>query len=182
VPEDIRLVVDIISKQTKASQRLITDLLDLSRLRSGRFEISLEEVDAHEVVDQSVRLTPRPEGKEVRIDLEEGLRVRADPFRLGQVFGNLLTNAYKYGGDTIEIHGRANECVVLEVRDDGPGLPAEMEADIFEPFVRGPQRKISGSGLGLSITAGLVAAQGGSIRYRRGEPGAVFVIELPSAG
>ena len=181
IPDDIQLVVDIITRQTAASQRLISDLLELSRLHSGKFSVSLENVDVAHAVDEAVASSPPPEGRTVRVHAQEGLTVRADPFRLGQVMGNLLTNAYKYGGPNIEVHARSGSAIVIEVRDDGPGLPPELEDTIFEPFVRGPQRKTTGSGLGLTITEGLVVAQGGSISYRRGEPGSVFVVELPEA-
>lgn len=181
VPDDIQLVVDIIARQTAASQRLISDLLELSRLNSGRFSVSLEDVALRDAVEEAIRSTPPPAGKEVRTDLEEGLAVRADPFRLGQVLSNLLTNAYKYGGENVEVHARSGGSVVVEVRDDGPGLPPELEGSVFEPFVRG-HRKTTGSGLGLTITEGLVIAQGGSIGYRRGDPGSVFTVELPRAG
>lgn len=181
IPDDIQLVVDIITRQTSSAQRLITDLLELSRLRSGRFSVSLEEVDVQTAVTDAIRATPRPEDKDVAIDVGDGIKVLADPFRLGQVLGNLLTNAYKYGGPNVAIVASGGEGIVIEVRDDGPGLPAELESRIFEPFVRGPERKVAGSGLGLTITEGLVLAQGGSIGYRRGDPGSVFVVRLPEA-
>ena len=182
IPDDIQLVVDIITRQTSAAQRLISDLLELSRLRSGRFSVNLEDVDVQTAVSDAVRATPNPEGKDVRLEIDNGARVMADPFRLGQVLGNLLTNAYKYGGRHIVVAVAMGEPVVIQVRDDGPGLPPELESTIFEPFVRGPQRKTSGSGLGLTITEGLVVAQGGSIGYVPGDPGSVFEVRLPAAG
>jgi PAS domain S-box-containing protein len=180
IPDDIQLVVDIITRQTAASQRLISDLLELSRLNSGRFSIALEDVEVRWAIDEAVRSTPPPDDKNVLVIAEGGLVVRADPFRLGQVLSNLLTNAYKYGGANVSIQAEGGDCVTIEVRDDGLGLPPELEGTIFEPFVRGPQRKTTGSGLGLTITEGLVTAQGGTIGYRRGDPGSVFVVELPA--
>ena len=171
-------LVDMIARQTRVAQRLINDLLDLSRIQSARFEVNLTELRLAEEVDEGLQLVPAPEGKSVHVEVPAGLTIVADEDRFRQVLTNLLGNAYKYGGDEITLVGRqVGDSVELVISDNGEGLSEEVSDRAFEPFVRG--RGISrekGSGLGLSITKALMEAFDGGIRYERSESGgAAFV-------
>jgi two-component system sensor histidine kinase KdpD len=103
--------------------------------------------------------------------------VRADPFRLEEVFVNLFSNSAKYGASSITV--TSGDSVRVTVVDDGPGIPRDLEPRLFEPFTRGmDQSGVTGSGLGLSIARRLVQAFGGTIDYDPTETGATFVISL----
>ncbi|HWL66331.1 MAG TPA: PAS domain S-box protein, partial [Actinomycetota bacterium] len=170
-------LVDMIARQTRVAQRLINDLLDLSRIQSARFEVNLTELSLAAEVHDVLELLPAPEGKTVRVDVPEGLSVVADQDRLRQVMTNLIANAFKYGGGEVTLAGRKLDASVeLIVADNGEGLSDEVADRAFEPFVRG--RSVSrerGSGLGLSITKALMEAFDGRIRYERSPTGAAFV-------
>jgi signal transduction histidine kinase len=166
-------LVEMIARQTRIAQSLINDLLDLSRIQSSRFEVNLVELSLAAEVKDVVELVPPPERKRLDVRVPDDLTVVADQDRLRQVLTNLLGNAYKYGGDLVEIEGRGlDEATDLIVRDNGPGLSDEVAERAFEPFVRG--RSVSrerGSGLGLSISKALMEAFDGSIRYELGPSG-----------
>ncbi|MEA2461022.1 MAG: hypothetical protein QOH90_1199, partial [Actinomycetota bacterium] len=180
IREDKRPLVDLLVRQVNRSQSLINDLLDLSRLQSGKFNVSLEAVPLDAALGDALLASPAPEGKQVDLEVPSDLGVVADPVRLQQVFTNLLTNAYKYGGPSISVHAAHSKNVVeVSFADNGRGLPDDYVEQVFDPFVRGETAGQTGSGLGLAITKGLVEAQGGSIRYEAVEPqGARFVCTL----
>lgn len=173
-------VIDIIIRQAHASERLVGDLLDLSRMKSGKFEVQLQEVQLAALIPSVIESNPAPAGKQVEVTIPTELSVLGDPGRLEQVLSNLLTNAFKYGGENVRLDAvPAQERVAVVVEDDGRGLPEGREEDAFEAFVRMPGSGGLGSGLGLAITQGLVEAQQGTIRYEKRQPhGARFVVEL----
>ncbi|HET7482089.1 MAG TPA: HAMP domain-containing sensor histidine kinase, partial [Actinomycetota bacterium] len=180
LPEDARRVIDVIVRQTGSAERLVRDLLDLSRLESGRFRVELQDVSLAGLVPHLVEANPAPLGKNVEVDIPQGLRVTGDPGRLLQVLSNLLGNAYKYGGSNIWVLATpTGDGARVVVEDDGQGLPHGREADAFEVFARMPGSRGTGAGLGLAIAKGLVEAQNGSIRYEPRDPqGARFVVDL----
>ena len=149
---------------------LIQDILDISRIESGRLaleitEIDLDEVIRHVVTTLSARATAA--NLDVRVEIPAHLRpVRADPLRLTQVFDNLVTNAIKFtdAGGTVTVSVRADaDGTVREalVQDTGIGIPEAMQARVFEPFEQGTlplRRAQGGSGLGLAIVRSLCAA------------------------
>lgn len=179
VRDDRKPLVEILTRQTAHLQELIKDLLDLSRLESGRFTVTLQDVSLDEVVETAVASVPVPEEKTISVDVD-GLRVMADPFRLQQILTNLITNAYKYGGEQVTLTAKLiDNAIELCVTDNGAGLTLDDIEDAFEPFVRGKEARASGSGLGLAITRGLAEAMGGSIRYEEASPhGASFTCSL----
>lgn len=179
--ENLEEAVQGITRQLERVNRLIDDLLDLSYVESGRFETILRPVELADVIDDAVETAPPPEGKDLVIDVPDGLKASADAARLGQVLVNLLTNAYKYGGVRVALtawlHGGG---VSIAVEDDGPGVPSHIHETLFEPFVRGHPGS-QGTGLGLAIAARLVEAQNGRIELVPDRRGARFVISLPAA-
>jgi signal transduction histidine kinase len=174
-------------RYTQRLGRLLHNLLDLSRLGSGRMELELGEVDLAELAHEAVaRHAEQAAEAGSRLVLDVQLEVVGwwDRLRLERVLTNLLSNAFKYGkGRPIEVrvertdgHGR------LRVRDHGPGIPREQQRYIFERFKKAPTEgeKKEGFGLGLYIVRQLVEAHGGTVRVDSevGE-GATFTVELP---
>ncbi len=166
--------------------RLTEDLLDVSRLRTGRLPLRVESFDlaafARRVVERYREVGP---GHQVLLDLAADLPlVRADPGRLEQVVVNLLDNAVKYspeGGEVRLIVEREGTGVALRVRDRGIGLPPESAEAIFEPFTRAPNaaaRHIPGLGLGLHIAREIAARHGGKIRAESAGEGRGTTISL----
>ncbi|HZI15658.1 MAG TPA: GAF domain-containing protein [Myxococcus sp.] len=177
-------------KAARASQRLgllIDDLMDVSRINSGRMSLKREDVDlaalARELVGRMSEELARA-GCEVTLVADAPVSGRWDRLRLEQVLVNLLSNAAKYGAGhpvrvTVELQGEAAR---LAVRDEGIGVAPEEQERIFERFERAAsvQQQYKGLGLGLWITRRIVEAHGGTIRVHSqlGE-GSTFTVELP---
>jgi signal transduction histidine kinase len=180
----------------RGSQRLVTlteDLLDVSRLQTGRFELRPEDLDLPDFVADFVdRFSAQlDEGHRVTLDaVAEPLTVQADPARLEQVLSNLLSNAVKYtpgGGEIAVSVSQEGARSLVSVQDCGIGLPAASEASIFEPFGRAPnaaRRQIAGLGLGLYICRQIVERHGGEIwaTSRGDDRGSTFTFCLPTRG
>ncbi|MDQ4094623.1 MAG: PAS domain S-box protein [Actinomycetota bacterium] len=168
-------------RQGGRAKILINNLLEISQIDAGTLRIVPEPVDVGELVRSSVEAAPAPEGKAVRVEVAHGLVAEADPVRLSQVVTNLLTNSYRYGGNSIEVRARpVGDIALVSVGDDGPGVPDDLIDEIFDPFTRGPEAGAKqGSGLGLAITRALIDGMGGSVSYRHNSPrGALFEIRL----
>jgi two-component system, OmpR family, sensor histidine kinase KdpD len=163
--------------------RLVRNLLDMTRLESGTLQPKREWHSLEEVVGSALARVERYAGEErlaARVDPELPL-IAIDAVLVEQALVNLLENAVRHGGrdGRIEVSARREQSeAVVEVCDDGPGFPAEQAEQIFDKFHRsagGP-----GAGLGLAITRAIVTAHGGSISARLREPrGACFRIALP---
>ncbi|WP_240360687.1 GAF domain-containing protein [Pyxidicoccus caerfyrddinensis] len=176
-------------KAARASQRLgllIDDLMDVSRISSGRLNLQREEVDlaalTRELVARMSEELARA-GSEVRLSLDAAVTGKWDRLRLEQVLVNLLSNAAKYGAGrpvqvTVDMEGPVAR---LAVRDEGIGVAPEEQERIFERFERSASvQHFKGLGLGLWITRRIVEAHGGCIRLesKPGE-GSTFTVELP---
>ncbi|MBL9105325.1 MAG: response regulator [Myxococcales bacterium] len=181
----------LIERQVKHLVGLVDDLLDVSRITSGKVELRRTHVELATVVSRAIEMAS-PLLEQQRHDLEvnvarAGLGVDADPGRLAQVVANLLTNAAKYtrAGGKISVVGRVEgDRIAVRVRDDGIGIEPDMLARIFEPFTQARQaidRSRGGLGLGLTIVRSLVALHGGEVAVSspgRGL-GSEFVVRLP---
>ncbi|MCU1357552.1 MAG: histidine kinase with domain, partial [Acidimicrobiales bacterium] len=175
--------------QTERLQRLVTQLLDLSRLESGgtpMHRLLFPVTDLLEAVaDESALHSPSVEFR-VTVDPPD-LVVDGDPERLHQVFANLTDNAARFtppgGTVALRAHRASGDGVVVEVVDDGPGIPDGSIERVFERFYRTDEARSTdegGSGLGLAIARWVVDLHGGRIRAERREPhGCRMVIELP---
>lgn len=173
---------------------LIEDILDFSRLEAGKLELRLEAVDFAALANEIIELlTPLLREKKLRLSTHFGNLplVLADPVRLRQVLLNLLSNAVKFTSleGNIEIAAKAESSILLvEVRDDGIGIPPEYQGEIFERFKQVRQlnpkgtRIQKGTGLGLPISRFLVELHGGKIDVDSipGE-GATFHFSIPLA-
>ncbi|WNG32517.1 PAS domain-containing protein [Archangium violaceum] len=165
---------------------LVDELLDVSRITSGRLVLHLEEVDLAELVREVVeRIRPEAErvGCELRLQVPGPVVSRWDRLRLEQVLSNLLSNALKYGaGYPVEVALRVSGTqVLLQVRDEGIGIDPALQERIFERFERAvSDRHYGGLGMGLWITREIVTALGGSIHVESAPgKGATFTVALP---
>ncbi len=169
-------------------ERLVGNLLDMTRLESGELRLQREWIPLEEIVGAAATRLEEPLGaRPLVVDLPSDLPLLAvDATLLEQVFVNLLENALRHApGDTpIEVRAReAGGSVTVEVADRGPGLPAGAEARLFEKFFRAGSPARRGAGLGLAICRGIVEAHGGRIAAaNRPDGGAVFRFTLPVPG
>jgi PAS domain S-box-containing protein len=181
--------IAFIRRATEQMTALITSLLDLSRIRAGRFTVAPERASARSLLESAVEVaTPLAEARYLALDVELDPKlpaVRADRTRILQVFSNLLGNATKFTGAGGRITAGARqegEVVVFSVTDTGPGIPAADVPHIFDRFWRGGRGDGRGAGLGLAIAAGIIEAHGGRIWCESEEnKGATFFFTLPLA-
>jgi PAS domain S-box-containing protein len=184
---------EMMERQVHHLVRLVDDLLDVSRVMRGKIELRKEPVELATVVARAVETAQaliEAQEHELVIDLaDESLLLDADPVRLTQVIGNLLTNAAKY----TEAHGhiwvtarRIGDEAIVRVRDSGIGIAAEMLSHVFELFVQvdhAASRSQGGLGIGLTLVKNLVEMHNGSVEAHSlglGQ-GCEFVIRLPLA-
>ena len=186
-PEEIR---DALSQEIfKASERLnrlIENLLNMSRLESGRISPRLDWYDIHDLINK-VSENLKDELKPFRLHVvipDDMLFVKIDFGLMEQVLYNLIYNATQYAPDSINLRIKAfydNGILTLEVMDRGPGFPEKEISLIFNKFYRVEGSKIGGTGLGLSIAKGFVEAQNGTISVEnRQNGGAKFTIKIPT--
>ncbi|HEY3352460.1 MAG TPA: ATP-binding protein [Polyangia bacterium] len=182
-------IVQSSARQTKRLERLVGNLLDVTSLTSGRFELAPREVDLGAVtrdVCDDFREDLARAGCELTVRADRPAAGRWDPLRVEQVVTNLLSNALKYGaGHPIEVTVDADSArASLSVRDHGIGIPPEDRARIFDRFERAVSvRHYGGLGLGLYISHQIVAAHGGEITVdSEAGHGATFTVVLPRGG
>jgi two-component system sensor histidine kinase KdpD len=188
--EQRRELLDAICEEAERLERLVSNLLDMTRVEAGALQLRPEWVPIEEVVGSALaRVEAGLAGREVTIDIPATLPlVSVDPVLLEHLFVNLLENAVKYtpAGAPIEIRARVSHgAVEADVADRGPGLPeSDREIDrLFEKFSRGGQPGVPGAGLGLAICRGIVQAHGGTLAAEnRPGGGALFRLRLPLGG
>lgn len=183
----MRLALESIDGQARRLNTLVDDILDLYNIRAGKIPLRLVPCDlvtlCREIVEEQHRLTGRT------IDLEtpvEAVQMKADTDRLYQVVVNLVHNALRYSPEDSSVKivvNRQRDIGIIEVQDNGPGIPMEQQTHIFEPFYRGLEEQLSsksGLGLGLAICKDIVERHQGRIwcRSRIGK-GSTFIVELP---
>jgi len=172
IPDDWSHSLEIVDRETDRLTRLVNDMLELTRLRSGRVLLRVSPVDLKELlgtVVSQMEVRAREAGIDLSLQCADGiLPVSADSDRLKEVMLNLIDNAIKYsaaGGRVMVNAGALPGGVEIWVRDNGPGIPEEEIPFLFERFFRGTVRgnKIEGTGLGLAIVKEIVEAHGGKI-------------------
>lgn len=183
---------EMMERQLEHMVRLIDDLLDVSRISSGKLELRRERVSLHAVVERAVEAS-RPliaqGAHELRLRLPEGVLIDADPIRLAQVLSNLLNNSAKYTqkGGRIELSAEQHGThLIIRVADNGTGIPADMLPKVFELFTqveRTIDRAQGGLGIGLSLARRLVEMHGGTIEAESPGPGlgSTFTLRLACA-
>ncbi len=178
--EDKRNYVRSIERQSRRLNRLVEDLLMVSRLETGTVETRPSDFDLCEAIEQAISDLNVAVTKVV---CPPGTRVHADRDHVTQMLVNFLTNAVRYGAPPIRVEVQLEvEFVDLKVCDGGRGVEEGFLSRLFQPFARARGVKSAGSGLGLSIVRGLARANGGDSWYEPLEPhGACFVVRLPAA-
>jgi two-component system sensor histidine kinase BaeS len=177
----------VILSEARRLERLVGDLLDLAKLETRAFSLSIEAVD---LVDIAVGTVDgfRPEADEAGVRLEvdavEAAIVNGDPDRLAQVAGNLVQNALKFASSRIDVRIAIEDGTArLDIVDDGPGIAPDDLAHVFERLYvarHEPRRKEVGSGLGLAIVRELVTAMGGTVAADAAPGGgACLTVRLP---
>jgi two-component system sensor histidine kinase KdpD len=178
-------LIGTICEEAERLERLVSNLLDMTRLESGHVRLRREWVPLEEVVGSALeRLEKHLHGHTVTTDLDDDLPlVSIDPILLEQLLVNLLENAAKYTptGTEVTIAARSTPGELqLDVLDRGPGIPPGDEERIFERFYRGPHSRVSGVGLGLPICRAIARAHGGTLDVvARDGGGARFRIRIP---
>lgn len=170
--------------------RMIGDLVDISRVLSGKLYMDLTALEPSEPLGAAVEaVTPNAtaRGVEVLLDAEAGgCLVNGDASRLVQAFTNLLDNAVRFtrdGGHVRVTSTCETNVYLVRIEDQGPGIPPGDVERLFHPFAQGAQQPHQGKGLGLglAIVRGIVDAHGGRVWAETGTTGATFVVELPLA-
>jgi two-component system sensor histidine kinase KdpD len=182
--EDRAELLAEIEEEADRLDRLVTNLLNASRLEAGRVQLSSHPQDLGELITAVFdRLAPRLNGRQVSLEIPEELPpIPCDYAQIDQVVTNLVENAILHTPPGAPVRARATRAdhdVRIEVIDSGPGIPADERERLFRPFERGRTRA-PGTGLGLTIARGFVEAHGGHL-WLEDEPGAGarFVFTLP---
>lgn len=181
----------IVQRQTRHLAHIVDDLLEVSRLLSGKISLERRPINLAESARRCVealRQTERAAGSRFIVDADDAW-VDGDAVRIEQIVSNLVTNALKYSpaGSTVTLRVRAlpDGTATLAVSDEGAGIAADLMPRIFEPFVQGPAypgRVSSGLGIGLALVRQLVALHGGEVAATSGGEGrgSTFVLTLPA--
>ena len=191
-PPAARDLLETIRRNVQLEARLIDDLLDLARIRNGKLQLNLENVDAHDLFRRAVEICqPDIQRQEFEVRLNFSAKrcwLHADPARIQQIFWNLISNAIKYSGKggtlTFSTFDDDNGRLRVEVADTGIGIAAERLEGIFDAFEQAHGARSTGLGLGLAISRILTEMHGGTIAARSaGEGlGSIFTVRLPGTG
>ena len=185
-----RNLLGTVKEETARLSALVEELLELSRLESGRSQLRIEEVPFPPLLNLAVdALRPQAEaqGVDLVVEVRDNLpKVRLDPDKIRSVLGNLLTNALRYtpAGGRVGVKADLQaEDLTVSVSDNGPGIPPEAREKIFDRFYQIPERPGGQAGLGLTITKTIVQTHGGRIWVdSQAGSGATFSFAIPVAG
>lgn len=184
--EQKRLMIETIEADADRVTRLIGELLDVSRIDSGRLRIHVQPVDTASVLQRHVhrQVASGVDGDRFTVDVAPGAEeVWADPDRLDQILANLIENAVRHSEHAVDITAvpapdGPSGCVDIAVHDDGPGIPGDQRELVFSRFWHG--RSHGGSGLGLYVVRALAEAHGGTITVGDGpRGGASMCVRFP---
>jgi signal transduction histidine kinase len=181
--EEAKELVALAHQQAVDANEIVEDLLTAVRLESAALKVAIDTIDVNEEVETTVR---RFSGESTAMTTETASRLpaaAADALRVRQILRNLVSNAVRYGGDSIRITtSAANGLIQVTVADNGNGVPQEDERTIFLPYRRSTKSEHAESvGLGLWISRQLAVAMKGSLEYRRNNDWTEFVLTLPAA-
>jgi signal transduction histidine kinase/response regulator RpfG family c-di-GMP phosphodiesterase len=190
LPEETRASLQMIRRNVELEARLIDDLLDLTRISKGKVQLSLEEVDAHQLLRNALEICQADiDHKNLSLETEfaaEKVCLEADPARLQQIFWNLIKNAVKFtpqGGRLGIRTANDNGQLRVEISDSGMGIDAETLPKIFNAFEQGERTRLGGLGLGLAISKALVETHSGKLTAESAgrNKGATFTATFPVA-
>ncbi|HEX4051092.1 MAG TPA: ATP-binding protein [Steroidobacteraceae bacterium] len=190
-PADVARGIETIERNARAQAQIVADLLDMSRIVSGRMLLEVRPMHLQDVIQNALEgVRPSADSKSIRIHMMLDSKVgtvRGDPTRLQQVLWNLLANAIKFtpkeGRIKVTLE-RVNSHVEIAIEDNGVGIDASFLPFVFDRFRQadpGISRKYGGLGIGLSIVKSLVELHGGSVRVKSAgmSQGATFIVSLP---
>jgi len=190
-PESMRESVQIIRRNVELEARLIDDLLDLTRISTGKVQLNSEVVDAHTLLRNALEICHADiEQKHLQLNLDlaaQKFHLQADPARVQQILWNLIKNAVKFtprnGEVAIATSNDADGQLRVEVADSGIGIEPEALPKIFDAFEQGGRTKFGGLGLGLAISKTLAEAHKGTITAESAgrDQGAKFSVVLPTS-
>jgi heavy metal sensor kinase len=191
ITPELRETLGSALEETERLSRIVESLMAIARLDAGEAKVELAHFDLAELTSsttEQMRLLAEDKNIALRCEAKQHVGIEGDRSRLKQVIVNLVDNAIKYtpaGGHVgVKVYA-SNGCGVLEVNDDGVGIPAEALPHIFERFYRADKarsRQMGGAGLGLSIIKAIVTAHGGQVKVESVEgKGSRFLVELPIA-
>ncbi|MDE1867059.1 MAG: HAMP domain-containing histidine kinase [Thaumarchaeota archaeon] len=183
--------IEVIEKNTRALEQLITDIMDIRKLDLGKMKFHFENFNLDELFDElesNYKKILKEKGIEFVIKLDaKGVLIHADKARLKQVFNNLIDNSIKFVSENnglIEVGGyKENNSLILYVKDNGIGIPKDKQSNLFKKFYQidtSVTRPIRGTGLGLAISKGIVEKLGGDIWVESdGKTGTILYLKLP---
>jgi signal transduction histidine kinase/DNA-binding response OmpR family regulator len=192
LPDDAAHGLDVIERNVKAQTKLIEDLLDVSRVSSGKMRLQMSDVPLEQIVQSSVdAIRPAADAKNIQLELEIGgsAKISGDPDRLQQVVWNLLANAVKFTPPQGQVHVRL-ECVnhhaQIQIADTGQGIDGAFLPFVFDRFRQADNtmtRSHGGLGIGLTIVRHIVELHGGSVAAHSPGlgSGATFTVTLPTS-
>ena len=187
--DEYREAFAVVGRQAKRMQRLISDMLDLSRIAQGQKRYPVAEADLSAIVTTVCEDMKRIAYNNIVItaDVAENVQINGNPDLLERLLVNLLDNAYKYGrtdGHTHVVLAETDETVHLQVQDDGIGIPDQAKEKIFDRFYREEESRSGGGyGLGLSLVAEIVHFHGGEIHVESQKgAGSCFTVCFPKKG
>lgn len=183
--------LQVINRNAQAQARLIEDILDISRIVTGKLQLSTVQCPLESFIQPALEsVRPAAEAKQIELvaELNSGVVLSGDPVRLQQVIWNLLSNSVKFTprGGSVRVNTRGDaEHTIIEVRDSGQGIDGDFLPHVFERFRQedpSATRRAGGLGLGLSIVRYLVEAHGGTVLAQSAGTGkgACFVVRLPN--
>jgi signal transduction histidine kinase/DNA-binding response OmpR family regulator len=190
LPVELRASLQMIRRNVELEARLIDDLLDLTRISKGKVQLSVEEVNAHSLLQNALEICQADiEKKHLALQTDfaaEKVYLEADPARIQQIFWNLIKNAVKFTpeGGRLEIRtGNMDGELRVEVSDSGMGIDSETLPKIFNAFEQGDRSQLGGLGLGLAISKALVETHHGKLTAASPGPGqgATFTAIFPLA-
>jgi PAS domain S-box-containing protein len=192
-PDKVAQALEVVERNTRTQAQLINDLLDVSRIITGKLQLDLYPVDLAPIMEEAVESVRRDaEAKGVGLELTMGAGagpVLGDPLRLGQIVGNVIANAVKFtstGGHVRASLARDADAVVITIVDTGIGIEPALLAHIFDRFRQADStitRRHGGLGLGLAIARHLAELHGGNVKAESAGAGrgSTFTIRLPLA-
>jgi len=177
-----REFIEGIQRSGRHLERLVDDLLTISRIEAGALHTHAEAMELRAVIDLAIESAAR--NTPVELEVGPDLVVLADPDHVRRVLVNYVSNAVKYGAPPVELRAEAVDgWIDVHVSDHGEGVPEEFVPRLFDRFARAEEvraKGLEGTGLGLAIVRGLARANGGDAWYERhGTDGACFVLRMP---
>jgi signal transduction histidine kinase len=185
--KDIKQLIRDAYYEAETLSDILANLLELARAQANRLQINEEPVNIRETIRIVIKkLSPQIPPRQINVECDESLTVNADRIRLQRILHNLLDNAVKYSSSETRIEvlvKKLNNEVLIGVKDEGIGIPSELQGKLFEPFQRleQPNNKAGGTGLGLVVCRRLVEAHGGRM-WVESQPGdgSFFKFTLPT--